>query len=177
MQKLFVAVFATLLVLLLQNAVYSKGTNPAYAQTKLKEVLIEVPKVEVQVDHVANIFEKLKEKVTLFFKFSKEGKYNYQKYLVEKRLSELKYVVESKQGNFIEETSSRYSTYLGTLSSFVIDNKLSGKKENILTMFNDHIKAIEKLQENYGSESVFRMLLQHDINTIKLFTTKLKDNL
>lgn len=130
-----------------------------------------------EVNHVASVVEKFKEKITLFFKFSNSDKYDYQKYLINKRLSELKYVVESKQGNLIEETSSRYSTYLGTLSEFVIKNKLSIKKEDTLAVFLEHIKIIEKLQEEYESESVFRMLLQHDINTLKLFSEKFKSEL
>lgn len=139
--------------------------------------LAQSPKLEIEVNHVANVVEKFQEKVTLFLKFSKEEKYKFQKYLAEKRLSELKYVVESKQGNLVEETTSRYSTYLGNFSDFVIKKKLISNKEDILTMFETHTKILEKLQETYESESVFRMLLQHNINTIKIFSSKVKDNL
>lgn len=139
--------------------------------------LVEGTKFETEVSHVANVVEKFQEKVTLFFKFSKEEKYKFQKFLVDKRLSELKYVVDSKQGNLIEETTSRYSTYLGNFSEFVINKKLISKKEDILKMFETHAKILETLQENYESESVFRMLIQHDINTIKIFSDKIKDKL
>ncbi len=40
--------------------------------------LADSPKVEVEVNHVASIVEKFQERITLFFKFSKEDKFKYQ---------------------------------------------------------------------------------------------------
>lgn len=131
-------------------------------------------KTKVEVDHVANVLEKFREKVTLFFKFSKEDKYSYQKFLLEKRLAELKYVIDTKQGNLIEETSSRYSTYLGNFTDFVIKNKLTSKKEEILKMYEEHQKILDTLQINFEFESGFWLLLQHDINTVKIFSEQIK---
>lgn len=131
---------------------------------------------KVKVDHIANVFEKLKEKVTLFFKFSTDDKFNYHQSLAEKRLAELKYVIESKQGNLIEETSSRYSTYLGSFTDFTIENKLSNKEEELIKMLEEHQKILETLN-NFEYESGFWMLMMHDINATKIYSTKARDNL
>ena len=146
--------------------------NVAFAKDQQVEI-----KTKVEASHIANVFEKLGEKVTLFFKFSKKDKADYENYLIEKRLSELKYVVDSKQGNLIEETSSRYATYLSSFSDLVIKNKLSNKKNEVLNLYSRHKKILEELQNTFETDSVFRMLIQHDIDTIKLFSTRVKDNL
>ncbi len=131
-------------------------------------------KTKVEVDHVANVIEKFREKVVLFFKFSKNTKVDYQQYLVEKRLAELKWVVDSKEWQPVEETSSRYSTYLGNFTDFVIKNKLTSKKEEILKMYEEHQKILDTLQRNFEFESGFWLLLQHDINTVKIFSERVK---
>ena len=140
-------------------------------------ILADSPQPKVEVDHVANVFEKLKERVTLFFKFSQDEKFDYQQYLAEKRLAELKYViVDSKEGNLIEETSSRYSTFLGKFTEFAVENKMTGKKEEMLKIYGEHQKILEALN-NFEYESGFWMLMMHDINSTKIYSTQIKDNL
>lgn len=134
----------------------------------------EETKTGVEVDHVANVVEKFKEKVTLIFKFSKEDKFNYQKFLLEKRLAELKYIVDGKEWDPVEETSSRYATYLGKFTEFVAKNNLKDKKEEILGMYGRHKKVLEELQKNFEFESGWWLLLQHDINSTEIFSTQLK---
>lgn len=141
------------------------------------QVYSQQPRVEVEVDHVANIFEKLGEKITLFFKFSKDGKFNHQKFLLEKRLAELKYVVDSKEWDPVEETSSRYATYLGNFTYFVIKNNLKDKKDEVLSTYQRHSQVVEGLQKNFEFNSGWWMLLEHDINSTKIFSTQINDSL
>lgn len=143
--------------------------NVAFAQASQEEV-----RLELEVDHVANVIEKFKEKVTLFFKFSKEDKFNYQKFLLEKRLAELKYIVDSKEWNPVEETSSRYATYLGKFTGFIVESNLKGKKEEILSMYGRHKLVLEELQKNFEFESGWWLLLQHDINSTEIFSSQLR---
>ncbi len=140
-------------------------------------VLADNPSLETEVNHVANVVEKLKEKVTLIFKFSKEDKFNYQKFLLEKRLAELKYIIDGKEWTPVEETSSRYATYLGKFTGFVAKGNLKDKKEEILSMYERHSKVLEELQKNFEFESGWWLLLQHDINSTKIFSTQVKDKL
>lgn len=134
-------------------------------------------KVETRVDHIANVFEKLGEKVALFFKFSKEEKYNYNKFLLEKRLAELKYVIDSKEWTPVEETSSRYATYLGNFNGFVIKNNLKDKEEEILGIYKRHGMVLEEMQKNFEFESGWWLLLQHDINSTKIFSSQAQEAL
>lgn len=127
-------------------------------------------KLEVKVTHIANVFEKLGEKVTLIFKFSQNDKFNYQKFLLEKRLAELKYVIESKEWQPVEETSSRYATYLSKFNNFVLENNLgSNKKDEIIKIYDRHNKILKELQQNFEYDGGWWLLLQHDINLIKQF--------
>lgn len=131
----------------------------------------------VTVDHVATVLEKFKEKITLFFKFSKEEKFNYNQYLVEKRLAELKYVVDSKKGDLVEETSSRYTTYLGNFTDFAVKNSFSNKKDELLIMYKSQKTVLEELQKNFEFESGFWLLLQHGINSTNIFSTQVTEKL
>lgn len=142
------------------------GASVVYAQTQPK----------VSADHVANVFEKLKEKVTMFFKFSQEEKFEYLAYLSEKRLGELKYVIDSKQGNLIEETSSRYSTYLGNLTEYAISHKMTNKKEELKNLYDQHQKILEQLN-TFEYESGFWLLLMHNLNITKIYATQVVDHL
>ena len=128
---------------------------------------------EVQVNHVANVFEKFQEKVVGFLKFSNGDKYKYKKFILEKRLAELEYVIEGKKDwTPIEETSSRYSTYLGKFNDFFIESNLSDKKTEVLDMYVRHAKLLEELQKNFEFESGWWLLLQHDINYTKIYSDK-----
>lgn len=126
------------------------------------------------VDHIANIRERLQERINLFFKFFPESKYKYQKELTERRLGELVYVIEKRKGDFIEETSSRYSTYLGRLTELVVSSKQSDKKTELFKMFENHNKALNELIKNFEANSGFWLLIQHDINSIKLYKDQIK---
>jgi len=132
----------------------------------------ENPSTSFQVDHVARGFEKIKERVTLFFKFSKDSKLDYLAYLSEKRLAELEYGVNNDV-NLIEETASRYTTYQGKLSEFVISNKMSDKKDPLSKMYSNHIAVLEKLQSKFEYDSGWWLSIQHGINVNKEFKEKL----
>lgn len=127
-----------------------------------------------QVDHITNNFEKLKEKITLFFKFDKKQKSAYQRELVEKRLAELDYVIKNKQWDYIEDVTSRYSTYLGNYINFVEKNKITGDKEQILNLLNGHKNFIEKMQTRFEFNSGWWILIEHDINVVKMSIEKIK---
>jgi len=122
--------------------------------------------IKFEVNHIANVFEKAGEKINLFFKFSKEAKASYEQYLLEKRLAELKYVIDVKDGTLIEETSSRYTTYAGKLNQYIVENGI-GNKEDLFDMYKRHEGVLSELQKNFEFESGFWLLLQHGINTAK----------
>lgn len=134
------------------------------------------PTSQIKVDHVANVMDRLKEKITLFFKFSITDKILYQQQLVEKRLAELKYVINDGQGDMIEEVSSRYAAYVGKFSEEVISKGTAADREKILTMYSSHSVMLETLRDHFPANSGFWLLLQHDINTIQIYTEKIKSS-
>lgn len=128
----------------------------------------------LKVDHVAGFLEKLSERITSFFKFNDSAKADYYTYLTKKRFGELKYIVDSGQGERIEEVSSRYSTYAGVLTQLVVNNKLVDKKDNVLQIFNVHSEMLKEMVEKVPYESGFWFLLKHDINALNIYSDQLK---
>ena len=129
----------------------------------------------VSVNKVANIGERLVEKVSLFSKFSEKSKVLYMEYLVEKRFGEIQYVIDNGHGDLIEETTSRYSTYAGYLAEFIVKNNLIDQKEKTLNMFDSHSIILEKylLEQNYNSG--FWLLIQHDVNYLKIYSSQINE--
>ncbi len=130
--------------------------------------------LQFKVDHVAGRIEKFKEKISLFLKFNKKSKTNYYQYLAEKRLAEISYVIEKNDIDSVEPTASRYSTYIGILGNYVDTNKVSEKKNDLINMYERHIKILTELQKKFKHDSGWWLAIQNDINTIKIFIEKTK---
>ncbi len=128
----------------------------------------------LEVDRVASKTEKLKEKITLLLKFDKSKKADYYKYLTEKRLAELIYVVKSENIDLVEETASRYATYIGQLTNFIRENKLSSKKNDLNEMYNDHTLRISEIQKKFKYDSGWWLAIQHDLNTILILKDQIR---
>lgn len=139
----------------------------------LMKVSLSSDSASIKVDHVANVLDRLKEKITLLFKFSNEEKVNYMQELTNKRLGELVYIMTTGEGDLIEELSSRYATYISRLSTFVEEKKIDNDKINLLKTYETHLNILNNIQQNFEFESGWWILLQHDINTVKMSQEKL----
>lgn len=128
-----------------------------------------------KMNHVAGPVERLFEKIGTFFKFEKQDNLDRQIELLEKRLGEVEYLVLSDQMDRLETVSSRYATAIGNTSIYMIDNKLSGKKEKVDEVFRNHQKVIDVLKTRVEYGSGLWMLLQHDYNTLEIYGSKIKD--
>lgn len=124
----------------------------------------------VQVSGMANTGSRLGERIILFSKFSKNAKADYRQYLVKKRFGELQYVLDNQLGYFFEETTSRYSTYVGRLTNQIVKDRLVNKKEEVLKMYASHSVILEQYASEQEYDSAFWLLLQHDINYLKLYS-------
>ena len=140
---------------------FSGNSYPVFAQNK------------IPADHVAVGFEKLKEKITLFCTFSKSGKTKYQILLTEKRLAELKYAVDSEQIDLIEKTSSRYATYVGKLTNYIIKNNQVSFQKELNSLFEMHKGTLEIMRNKFIYDSAWWLMLQQDIDTVNIFQIKL----
>lgn len=129
---------------------------------------------ETKVDHVAGVFEKLKEKITLFLIFNNEGKADFQKNLTERRLAELEYIMNKNDIDMLEPLTSRYTTYAGNVVNFTLANKVSSKKDPLITMFQNHTKRIAELQSQIPIDSGWWLALQHGINVASSSVERLK---
>lgn len=127
-----------------------------------------------KVETLANVIDRLGEKIQGFFKFSSEDKVSYQKGLVEKRFAELIYVIDNGHGDLIEEVSSRYAAYVGKTTDDLISKKVNKENENYIKMFESHATILPVLRDHFPANSGFWLLLQHDINTVQIFSDRIK---
>lgn len=118
--------------------------------------------------------KRLEEKIILLFKFSSQAKVDYYKVLLDKRLEELVYVVNSKDLANIEKTSQRYETTAGQLTEFILTKNLGSQKELLIKIFERHSKEIEKLRGVFVFDTGERRLVENDINSLKIYSSKLK---
>lgn len=136
------------------------------------------PSVTVKVDQVAGLTGRLLEKAILLLKFNDTDKANYYRHLTEKRLAELELIIGrkdyQKRDFLIEETSSRYATYVGVTADFIIKHKLSQPKELFLKDLERHKPILAKLRDNFPANSGWWLLVAQDIDTTDIFSDKLK---
>lgn len=154
----FFVVIATCSVLMFKNIYANEETGSSY----------------IKAEKVAGLVDRFGEKVSLLFKFSKESRAEYMENIVKRRFGELQYVLETEQGDFVEETSSRYSTYVGLLTDYLIKNKLTDRKVETLEMYKAHSAVLEENTLNQNYNSGFWLLLQHDINYLKIYSSQLE---
>lgn len=132
------------------------------------------PAVKIKTEQISNVIDRLKEKISLFFKFNNADKLTYQQQLAELRLGELDYVIRTGQGDFIEEVSTRYAAYIGRLSESLLPSKNTSQKEQALEMFKNHSPILATMRDNFPANSGFWLLLQHDINTVQIYSDKIE---
>ena len=127
----------------------------------------------LKVDHIATTGQKIKEKLSLLFKFKKQAKADYYLYLSEKRLAELVYAVESNQLDLVEPTASRYTTYVGIMTDFILARNVFSHKEKTVLTLARHEEILRILQSKFEFESGWWIAITHGVNSAKLFREKL----
>lgn len=128
----------------------------------------------ISINKRVGIFGKINEKIGLFLKFSSKSKAKYWRKLIDTRLAEIKYVVDADKINDIEETTSRYSTYLGHYTNYLEKKKNGSEKEITLAMFEKHKDILISLRDKFKHDSAWWLLIQHDINTLDILKDKLE---
>lgn len=143
--------------------------------TSVLAVEISTPSATIEVKHIANVVERLQEKITLWFKFGTDSKIKYYKYLTDKRLAEIAYSIDNDNGDRIEETASRYQTNIGNFGNYVVAHGLVNNKQELIDMFSNHFKVLGNLRDHFPANSGWWLAIQHDVNTIKIFSDKLNN--
>lgn len=116
------------------------------------------------------VWENIRER----FVFSSGDKAEFYGDLLEVRLSELEYVTRNKILEEFERSSHRFSYQAGEL---VNTQSGSGKKEvneEIMKQFTSYNQLLEELRDLYPANSSYWLLIQQNIDTLKILSDKLK---
>ncbi len=166
--------FKLLTILLLAIVLFvNMNFNLAFAQTSPVNSSVSAMAVATPT-HLSSFIDRVKEKIIMFFQFSAEAKTNYQLQLVDERLNDLVYVVNTKQGDLIEEMSSRYETYVNKLGELAVSGKVNNTL--IIAELNKNIQTLESLNSQFESNNAFWLLTMHDINSTKDTIAKIQSH-
>lgn len=118
-------------------------------------------------------YKRLHEKFIEFFIFSHEKKLIYRQILLEKRLSELVSLVENKNENEIANSTQRFAYQAGKLAEGSYKDTAE-RKSMVISLFAKYKPSLEKIRDNFHSNSPFWLLSQQDIDTLNILTLRLK---
>ena len=116
---------------------------------------------------------RLLEKITEKLKFQQNDRFDYLSSLIDKRMSDLGFVVKNKRLGEIQRSSERLAYQVGTLTDLLIKEMNTEKKENLNKKINSFSPALAELRDNFPANSSYWMLVQHDINSLKEYSEKL----
>lgn len=116
---------------------------------------------------------RLWEKITEKFQFGNDAKFKYLNSLIDKRMSELNFVVKNKRLDEVQRSSQRLAYQVGTLTDLLVQKGDKQAKDQLKTRINSFIPALSELRDNFPANSSFWMLVQHDINSVKEYADKL----
>ncbi|MBI3103887.1 hypothetical protein HYZ05_03020 [Candidatus Daviesbacteria bacterium] len=118
--------------------------------------------------------KRLWEKAQAKLQFSKQAKINFYQAQLKARLAELNYVIEKKLLSEVQTSSERFAYQAGILTEELIKQNNSTDKENLIKEFEQFSPFLDKLRDVYPANSSFWMLIQHDINSLKILSERLK---
>lgn len=120
--------------------------------------------------------KRLGEKIKLFFlSFSANGKAEFYKELVNRRLAELKYVIEKEDKNNFEIATIRYSTTVGEWTEHILAKNLIDKKRGAVEVMTSHLPVVEKLMTTYDGTTAEWRFVKQDFDYLNIYISKLKD--
>lgn len=116
---------------------------------------------------------RLWEKIAERFKFSDNSKFNYSNSLIDKRMSELGFVVKNRRLAEVQKSSERLAYQVGTLTELLIKEGDTPKKEQLKKKIDSFSPALVELRDYFPANTSFWMLVSHDINALKEYSEKL----
>ena len=120
------------------------------------------------------VFKRLGEKITMVvLSFSPDKKVDYYQKLIEVRLRELKYVVDTKDLANIQTVNQRYFSTAGQTTEYVKKNNLSQHKEKLRNLFTEHLGVLEVLKKSFNDTTAEWRFLEHNVDYLKIYTTQL----
>lgn len=116
---------------------------------------------------------RLWEKITARFQFNNNSKFNFSNSLIDKRMSELIFVVKNRRLDEVQRSSERLAYEVGTLTDLLIKEGNAQKKEQLKKKIDGFAPALAELRDNFAANTSFWMLVSHDINALKEYSEKL----
>lgn len=135
---------------------------------------LDLPKTTINPGSFYYSFKRLWEKGMEKLQFSSQSKINFFKSQLKTKLAELNFVVENKLLSEVQRSSERFAYQAGILTEELVKQNKAEDKEKIIREFEQYSKFLEKLRDKYSANSSFWMLVQHDINTLKILSERLK---
>src|SRR3989344_3230609 len=117
-------------------------------------------------------FKRLWEKARLTLIFTQNGKLNYKKLLMEKRLSELVSLVNNKDTENIERASQRFAYQAGVYAEQVQKNNHS--TEEALETFGKYKRVFPRLRDHYPANGAYWLSIQQDLDTLNILSDEIK---
>ena len=141
------------------------------AQQKLLEVREEKVNPE---DGLGFIAKRLGEKIKLIIyspvSKKKEGLY---KNIAEKRLAELKHVVDKSDMANFEKATTRYSTTIGDWSEYINKKNLTTQKQQAIDILNEQTPVIKTLMDKFDSNTAEWRFLKQDLDYANIYISQL----
>lgn len=165
MLKLNSKVLTLLLILTLSLT----DLSPTFADDQLN-----LPSTTINPGSFYYPLKRLWEKGSEKLQFSNDSKISFIQSQLKTRLAELNYVVEKKLLSEVQTSSQRFAYSAGILTKELIKQNNSNEKEKVTKEFEKYSKFLEQLRDKYAANTSFWMLIQHDINSLKILSDQLK---
>lgn len=140
-----------------------------------KHEQLELPKTTVNPGSFYYPFKRLWEKGRDIFNFTTGSKKSYTLTLLKIRLSELNYVVDNKLLSEVQSSSERFAYSAGIVAD-LIKKSSDDEQKKLIEDFGKYENFLGNLRDKYPANSSFWMLIQHDINSLKILSEKLRQN-
>ena len=135
---------------------------------------LDLPKTTINPGSFYYSFKRLWEKGVEKLQFSKKSKINFYQSQLKVKLAELNFVVENKLLSEVQTSSERFAYQAGILTEELLKQNKAEDKEKFIKEFEQMQNFLDKLRDKYPANSSFWMLVQHDINTLKILVEKLR---
>ena len=172
----------TIVVCLFALSLFLVSTNYPLAQTPTTispEPAVPAIKITDEKVNPSNGFaylqKRLGEKIKLSFLSLFAGKKeNFYEEMVNRRLAELKYVIEKPDMNNFEHATTRYSTTVGYWVEYIEKKKLNDQKQPAADMLLSHIPVMEQLMAKYDPTTAEWRFIKHDLDYLNIYISKMK---
>ena len=135
---------------------------------------INLPQQKVNPGSIYYLPKRIWEKSFSLVLFNKKAKVNYYNKLLDKRLSELSYVVENNVAGELEKATNRFSYYAGVVAETSEDSS-DEMKNDIMNRFSQYSKMLESIRDKYPSSTAEWRFVQQNIDTLGILTKKLEN--